>query len=141
MTEATGSAQVDAFIAWLEQVIDHRVTRVQLGQILGAGGMDKIDEDLSRAYLPSWGYVLATYVNPVNKITEIPLSADEIGKGRQLYKAAALVAKPSLPRTGIAESYSSVVAPVLAGLSLPAIAPWRQQHHPAGSRARSRWPS
>ncbi len=122
MTEERSSCRVDKFIDWLKEVMDNnRVTRVQLGQHLGAGGKDKIDEDLSGSYLPSWGYVVATYSGPIEKITDTTLAPGVVANGKQLYKTAAQVAKPSLPKEGVAESFSRVVAPVLAGLSLPAI--------------------
>jgi hypothetical protein len=122
VTAEHSSSHVYMFIRWLNRTMrTSGVTSAQLGQYLGAGNKDKIDEDLSGAYLPSWGYVQHTYLRPIEKISKTRLSANTIAEGKQLYKNATLVATPSLPGEGIAESYSRVVAPLLAGLSLPAI--------------------
>lgn len=122
MAEARNSSEVEKFINWLEQLVHTSgVSRAQLGQHLGAGSIEQIEADLSRAYLPSWGYVLATYLGPIEKFVNTPVPAQDVAEGKRLYKEAALVATPSLPGRGGDEGYSRAVAPVLAGLSLPAI--------------------
>ena len=116
------STQVDTFITWLKQVMDsRRITRVQLGEQLGAGGRNKIDKDLSCAYLPAWPHVVSTFLGPIEEISKTPLAADVIAEGKRLYEDATRVAEPYVPRDGADESFSRVVAPVLAGFSLPAI--------------------
>jgi hypothetical protein len=114
--------EVDKFIAWLTGVIEIKGdTRVLLGQRLGPGGKKKIDNDLSGSYLPAWQYVASTYLGPVEEITNAALTAEVLGEGKQLHEAAKQVAEPYTPSEGEHESYSRVVAPVLAGFSLPAI--------------------
>jgi hypothetical protein len=122
MTEMRSPGQVEAFIDWLEQVMHTTgVTREQLGQHLGAGGKNKIDKDLSYAYLPAWRHVVSTYLGPIEEITNTLLTAEAVAKGRGLYEAARPVAVPYMPKDRGDESFSRVVAPVLAGFSLPAI--------------------
>ncbi len=128
MAEAHRQPEVDQFIAWLTRVTQIKEkdpkagdTRVQLGDKLGPGGKKKIDTDLSGAYLPAWQYVVSTYLGPVEEITDGPLTAKMLAEGKQLYKAAASMTVPYEPAERERESYSRVVAPVLAGFSLPAI--------------------
>jgi hypothetical protein len=122
MTEMRSSTPVDTFIDWLTRVMrDRGITRVKLGEQLGAGGKNKIDKDLSRAYLPAWEHVASTFLGPIEEISKTPLTADVIAEGKRLYAGAAVVAEPYAPRDHADESFSRVVAPVLAGFSLPAI--------------------
>jgi hypothetical protein len=122
MTEMRSSTPVDTFIDWLTRVMrDRGITRVKLGEQLGAGGKNKIDKDLSRAYLPAWEHVASTFLGPIEEISKTPLTADVIAEGKRLYADAAVVAEPYAPRDHADESFSRVVAPVLAGFSLPAI--------------------
>jgi hypothetical protein len=134
LAKARSSSDVDKFIAWLKEMMEAcEVSRMQLGQHLGAGAKERIDEDLSGAYLPSWGYVRSTYVGPIKKINEKidrEMIKEQLRKGRKLYNTAA--AKPSLPRASGDESFSRVVAPLMAALSLPAIVTLATSTRPAG---------
>jgi hypothetical protein len=122
VTKADAPPQLASFITWLKVVIETtNDTRTRLGDYLGPGGEQRIDRDLSGGYLPAWQYVVSTYVGPVEVITNRPLAKKVLDEGRQLYKAATSVAVPYVPAEREHESYSRVVAPVLAGFSLPAI--------------------
>jgi hypothetical protein len=122
MAEPDTPPQLATFIAWLEGVIETtNDTRKRLGDHLGPGGKQKIEKDLSCAYLPAWQYVVSTYLGPVEEIINRPVAKQVLDQGRQLYKAATSVAVPYVPTERERESYSRVVAPVLAGFSLPAI--------------------
>jgi hypothetical protein len=134
LAKARSSSDVDKFIAWLKEMMETcEVNRTQLGQHLGAGAKERIDEDLSGAYLPSWGYVRSMYVGPIKKINEKidrEKLKEQLRKGRELYDTAA--AKPSLPRASGDESFSRVVAPIMAALSLPAIVTLATSTSPLG---------
>jgi len=123
MTEVDAvPSELNTFITWLEGVTKTgEDTRAQLNERLGPGGKEMIDKDLSRAYLPAWEYVVSTYLGPVEEITNAPLTTEVLANGKELYVAATSVAVPYAPKAPEHESYSRVVAPVLAGFSLPAI--------------------
>ena len=121
MTETQCPPELAAFSTWLSTVVESNVTRRALGDHLGAGGRQQIDKDLSHAYLPAWQYVVSAYLGPVQEITGNPLAAVVIDEGKRLYSAATSVTEPYTPSDRGHESYSRIVAPVLAGFSLPAI--------------------
>lgn len=121
MTDEKVPLELQKFIAWLRDEVMTADTRTKLGGHLGPGGKHKIDKDLSYAYLPAWQYVVSTYIGPIEEITNAPLAPTVVDNGRQLYKQAKSVAVPYVPTEPEHESYSRVVAPVLAGFSLPAI--------------------
>jgi hypothetical protein len=122
MTETKGPPELGLFITWLKSVLEtSEDTREKLGYQLGPGGKQKIRKDLSGAYLPAWPYVVSTYLGPVQDITATPLPANVLDDGKRLYCAATSVAEPYAPSEREHESYSRLVAPVLAGFSLPAI--------------------
>jgi hypothetical protein len=122
MPETSGPPELHAFIRWLNAVVhDGQDIRRALAMQLGAGGRDRIEKDLRGSYLPDWPYVVATYLGPAQEITGTPLKSDFIAEGRRLHDVAATVAVPYTPVDRGHESLSRVVAPVLAGFSLPAI--------------------
>jgi hypothetical protein len=120
MTEPEGLPHLYAFIGWLNAVVAQG-TREKVSDRLGPGGSEQVRQDLSGSYLPTWRYVVDTYLGPVQAITGKPLPIEDINEGRRLHAVAARVAVPYTPFARAHESFSRVAAPVLAGLSLPAI--------------------
>lgn len=110
------------FIGWLTGVIEsHPDMRAKLGSRLGPGGAEQINRDLSGGYLPAWRYVERTYLDSIQAITGEPFPADQKATGRKLYDEArkkAVAYRPSDPQQ---DSYSRIVAPLLAGFTLPTI--------------------
>jgi hypothetical protein len=129
MTEASAAEPSEAepsplskFTAWLTGVIESDPgTRVKLGSRLGPGGGEKVDRDLSGAYLPAWRYVERTYLAPLQEITGKPLPGNETATGRELYREARKTAAAYRPSDPQQDSYSRIVAPLLAGFTLPTI--------------------
>lgn len=124
-TEASEAepTSLSKFSVWLTGVIASEPgLRVKLGSRLGPGGHEQIDRDLSGAYLPAWRYVERTYLDPFLAITGKPFPADQADAGRKLYDEArekkVAAYRPSDPQQ---DSYSRIVAPVLAGFTLPTI--------------------
>lgn len=119
----TEPTSLSKFSDWLTGVIASEPgMRVKLGSRLGPGGHEQVDRDLSGAYLPAWRYVERTYLDPFLAITGKPFPADQAVTGRRLYDEArekkAVAYRPSDPQQ---DSYSRIVAPVLAGFTLPTI--------------------
>jgi hypothetical protein len=124
MTEGseTGPSPLSKFITWLTDVIENLPgARAKLGKRLGPGGDEKVDRDLSGAYLPAWRYVERTYLGPLKEITGTPLTDDQAATGRKLYDEARKTAAAYRPSDPQQDSYSRLVAPLLAGFSLPTI--------------------
>ena len=129
MTEAdktepskTEPSEVSEFIRWLKGVIESPPgMRVKLGSRLGPGGDKKIDRDLSGGYLPAWRYVERTYLDSLKAITGEPVPAKQTAKGRKLYDEARKKVAAYRPSDPQQDSYSRILAPLLAGFTLPTI--------------------
>jgi hypothetical protein len=110
------------FLSWLGTLVERRLgSRDALGLKLGPGGRERVGQDLSGAYLPAWEYVVTTYLGPIQELTGKPLPIAEVRVGKRLHEAASDVALAWSPSEPPHESYSRIIAPVLAGFSLPAI--------------------
>ena len=118
----TEPSPLSEFIGWLTGVIGNDPgIRVKLGSRLGPGGVEKVDRDLSGGYLPAWRYVERTYLNPLKEITGKPLRGAEVTQGRDLYDEARKTAVAFRTSDPQQDSYSRIVAPLLAGFTLPTI--------------------
>jgi hypothetical protein len=118
----TGPSPLSEFIGWLTGVIESVPdARAKLGSRLGPGGDEKVDRDLSGGYLPAWPYVKRTYLDPLKEINGKPLPGNPAVKGRDLHDKARKTAVAYRPSDAQQDSYSRIVAPLLAGFTLPTI--------------------